>query len=80
MRIEFEPKIFKELKKIDKTQAKKIIEKIEDLKKYPDVPNIKKLNNYDPTHRLRIGDYRVLFSIKDDCVVIGKIKHRKEAY
>ncbi len=80
MKIEFEAKVFKELKKIDKTRLSKIINKIEELKKYPNVSNIKKLNSYDPTHRLRVGNYRVLFSIKDDTIVVGKIKHRKEAY
>jgi mRNA interferase RelE/StbE len=30
--------------------------------------------------RLRVGDYRVVFRIEGDCVVIVKIGHRKEVY
>lgn len=30
--------------------------------------------------RLRVGDYRVIFTIEDRTVVITKIGHRKEVY
>jgi mRNA-degrading endonuclease RelE of RelBE toxin-antitoxin system len=30
--------------------------------------------------RYRIGDYRVLFEIVDDTIVVVNIKHRKDAY
>ena len=30
--------------------------------------------------RLRIGDYRVVYVVKGDCVTIVKIGHRREVY
>ncbi|PIF04897.1 MAG: plasmid stabilization protein [Arcobacter sp.] len=60
-----------------KNQIKK---KIAGLQNYPNLTNIKKLKNYSPTHRLRVGNYRVLFDVEDDKIIIGRIKHRKEAY
>jgi mRNA interferase RelE/StbE len=30
--------------------------------------------------RLRVGDYRVVFSVEGDCVLVVKIGHRKEVY
>ena len=30
--------------------------------------------------RYRIGDYRVLFDIEDDNLIIGRVLHRKESY
>lgn len=30
--------------------------------------------------RLRVGDYRVLFEIEEDVLVIYRVKHRKDAY
>jgi mRNA interferase RelE/StbE len=80
LKIELVSKALKELKKIDKFQAKKIFNKIKELEHYPDTQNVKKLTNYTPTHRLRVGNYRILFSIQDDTIIIGEIKHRKEAY
>ena len=32
------------------------------------------------TYRLRVGDYRVIFDIDDDKVVILRIGHRKDIY
>jgi mRNA interferase RelE/StbE len=45
--------------------------------------NIKKLRNYKPeTWRYRIGDYRLFFSIDEECqtIFILDIDHRKDAY
>ena len=54
--------------------------KIAELVNFPNVSNIKKLTNFEPAYRLRIGDYRVLFDIKNDNIVIGRVLHRKESY
>jgi len=38
------------------------------------------LTNFTPEYRLRVGNYRVLFEIETDVVMIYRIKHRREAY
>ncbi len=70
----------KDLKKLDKSLIKKIFEKIQALQNFPNTANVKKLKNFTPTHRLRVGDYRVLFDVEDELITIGRIKHKKEAY
>ncbi len=72
----------KDIQKISEPFKTKIKQKIRELENYPNIPNIKKLTNYTPTYRLRIGDYRVLFDMDMDkeIITIGRIKHRKEAY
>ncbi|MEI7788063.1 MAG: type II toxin-antitoxin system RelE/ParE family toxin [Chlorobiaceae bacterium] len=42
--------------------------------------NVKKLTNFIPEYRLRVGDYRVLFGVEGQKVIVYRIKHRKEAY
>jgi mRNA interferase RelE/StbE len=42
--------------------------------------NIKRLTNFDCDYRLRSGDYRVLFDVEDDEVIVHRVLHRKEAY
>jgi len=59
MKVIIYEKILKDLKKIDKKVAKNIIAKIDILKKYRNIPNIKKLTKFYPPFRLRVGDYRV---------------------
>ncbi len=42
--------------------------------------DVKRLTNFTPEYRLRVGDYRVLFEIEGDRVIIYRIKHRSRAY
>ncbi len=40
-----------------------------------------KLTNYEiGTYRFRIGNYRVIFDLEDENIIILKIGHRKEIY
>jgi mRNA interferase RelE/StbE len=80
MRVEIQDRVYKELSKIDRSQQKKILKAIKNLENYPDVQNIKKLKNFQPNYRFRVGNYRVLFDIEDDTIVVSGIRHRKNAY
>ena len=80
MIVEIQESAKKDLKKIDKKQALKILKYIKNLEKYPHLANIKKLKNHYPPMRYRIGDYRVLFEVEDNTIIVVNIKHRKEAY
>jgi mRNA interferase RelE/StbE len=42
--------------------------------------DVKRLTNFTPEYRLRIGDYRVLFEIEEETIIIYRIRHRREAY
>ena len=42
--------------------------------------DVKRLTNFTPSYRLRVGNYRVLFEIEGTQVVVYRIKHRREAY
>lgn len=42
--------------------------------------NVKLLKGYDDVFRLRVGDWRVLFSEDDSTVTVSKIASRGSAY
>jgi len=42
--------------------------------------DVKRLRNFAPRYRLRVGDWRVLFNIEGDSVVIHHVSHRSQAY
>jgi mRNA interferase RelE/StbE len=42
--------------------------------------DVKRLTNFTPEYRLRVGEYRVLFETAGARVVIYRILHRREAY
>ncbi|MDP2902749.1 MAG: type II toxin-antitoxin system RelE/ParE family toxin [Methylovulum sp.] len=73
------PRAIKELKDIPKARAKRIVEKISGLE-HGLGTDVKKLANFTPEYRLRVGDYRVLFEIESQQIIIYRVKHRKNAY
>ncbi len=75
----------KELKKLDIVAQKSIKEKLILLTENPDVlkNNIKALKGeYKGKFRLRIKEYRVIFQVKDEelIILVVRIGHRKEVY
>jgi mRNA interferase RelE/StbE len=42
--------------------------------------DVKRLTNHTPEYRLRVGDYRVLFEIEGETIVVYRVRHRREAY
>jgi len=77
--IELKPRAIRDLKAIDKIQSRRIVEKIA-LMKEDLAGDVKRLTNSTPEFRLRVGDYRVLFEIEGDKVVVYRVRHRKDAY
>ena len=78
--INWKPKAYRQLNKIDKTDRKKIIIAVDSLASFSTVKNIKRLINHQFNYRLRIGNYRVLFDV--DTVVriidIQEVKKRDD--
>lgn len=70
-KIEFEKQVLKYLSKIDKEISKRIIEKIEKLKNNPFPQDSKRIvNTKDKVFRIRVGEFRVLYRIKDNQIII----------
>lgn len=81
--IVFKPSAQKQLLKLDRTTqqriGKKLIYYME--QKDPLSYSIKMADsNLDGEYRFRIGDYRVVFDIVDEKVIILKIQHRRDVY
>ncbi len=77
--VELMPKAIKYLKSLPKPEAQKIIVKLQSLENGL-TGDIKKLTNFSPEYRLRVGNYRVLFEIEGSKIAVYRVKHRKEVY
>ena len=66
----------KDLKNIDKEIATKLREYAKEPLKYAR----KLINPRIGTYRFRIGDYRVIFDIDNEIIVILRIGHRRSIY
>lgn len=79
--IVYDPKVLKQLKKLDKEIAFLILDGIESFASNPVLTKIKKLKTpFDGAYRLRIGDYRVIFYHEENLMLISKVAHRKDVY
>ncbi|SEH49697.1 type II toxin-antitoxin system RelE family toxin [Magnetospirillum fulvum] len=84
MQIVYEIKAIKDLKAIEPKTRERIVAKIVS---YADVPasqanNVKHLTG-SPFFRLRVGDYRVIFSLDDDIATVMtviRVRHRRDVY
>jgi len=84
-RIEFLKEAYEEFKKLDKPIQRIIKEKLILLAKNPEAlkNNIKPLKgNYSGLYRLRVGNYRVIYKMEKQklIILIVRIGHRKEIY
>ncbi len=78
-KIEFKPRATKDLRTISAEDARRILAKIRAMEN--DLAgDIKRLTDFEPQYRLRVGNYRVLFNVENNSIIIYRIKHRREAY
>lgn len=77
--VEISTRAEKDLKKLDKKVAIRILAKIEVLEN--DMSgDVKRLTDFTPEYRLRVGEFRVLFDLEDTTIIVRRIKARREAY
>lgn len=80
MKIKIRKSAIKDLRKLDPEIRNRLHDTIQSLAKFPETSNIKRLTNFEPAYRMRVGNYRVLFDVTDDSVEIGRVLHRKDSY
>jgi mRNA interferase RelE/StbE len=67
---------------IAKPYNQNIVVAIDKLAEDPRPDGVKKLKGEDNAYRIRVGDYRIIYTIEDviKIVEIQRIRHRKDAY
>ena len=78
--VDLKPRATKDLSRIPKSDAGRILDAVAELCNNLS-GDVKRLTNFTPEYRLRVGDYRVLFEIeKTSRVVVYRIRHRRDVY
>ena len=77
----FKQSVAKDLRQIPKKDIKRILRRIEALRKEPRPPGVEKLSGQEK-YRIRQGMYRILYEIRNNelIVVVVKIGHRRDVY
>jgi len=80
-KIQFKASVQKDLRTIPKMDVLRILAKIESLADNPTPPQAEKLSG-DGKYRIRQGNYRILYRIENDNLVVTVVKvgHRRDVY
>lgn len=81
-RVEITNQAVKSLKRLPKPLAARLLHAAQSLKDNPRPESCKKLRGYDSLYRIRLGDWRIIYSIEDEIllVLVITIKSRAEVY
>jgi mRNA interferase RelE/StbE len=78
--IVYKKSVERDLKKLSKAEARRVLNQIEEeLPKKADTYPVLK-GPFAGLRKYRVGDYRVIYAILGDQVVVLRIGHRKEVY
>jgi mRNA interferase RelE/StbE len=84
MKVEFRKSFEKDLSKIKDgallQRIQLVIEEAERVDHLSELANIKKLKAAAEFYRIRVGDYRIGLSVRENIVAFVRVLHRKEIY
>lgn len=80
--IEVKPSASKALSELPREAQERIRARIDGLADDPRPYGVKRLKGPEGFLRLRVGDYRVIYTVRDDVllVLVVRIAHRREVY
>jgi mRNA interferase RelE/StbE len=81
-RISFKPAAQRQLRKLPRQAQARLFERIEKLAGDPYPPGVKKLKAKIDLFRVRVGDYRIIYTVQDDrfVVLVVRIGDRRDIY
>jgi mRNA interferase RelE/StbE len=81
-RIEVTPRAQRDLRALPKGKRQRVAEQIDALKTDPRPTGCKKLLGREDFYRIRVGDYRVVYRIEDEIllILVVRIGDRKDIY
>ncbi|TJY72658.1 type II toxin-antitoxin system RelE/ParE family toxin [Arthrobacter sp. CAU 1506] len=70
------------MRKLDKSAQARILRAVEILREEPRPPASKQLVGGDGERRIRTGDYRIVYEVRDEelVVLVIRVGHRREVY
>lgn len=77
--INLKPKAEKDLKSMTTQDRSRVVERLRRLEDNLS-GDVKKLTNHLPEFRMRAGNWRVLFEVEKDEIIVYRILHRRESY
>ena len=76
------PPAERQLRSFSSAMQRRLVKRMKTLQQDPRPPGVKKLAGADDLYRLREGDYRIIYMIQDEelIILVLKIGDRKDVY
>lgn len=80
--VTFKASVAKDLKRLDRLAAHRVLRAVESLRENPFPNSSKKLLGSEHTFRIRVGDYRVIYIVNKPRreIEIQRVRHRRDVY
>ena len=80
--IELKPSAARSLSKLPRPVQRAIVDMLDEMKANPRPNGVVKLTGEPDLYRVRVGDYRVIYTVRDRVllVLVVRIAHRREVY
>lgn len=80
-RLDYSPVAQRSIERLQRSMQTRILARLESLSQNPRPPGSVKLSGQD-AYRIRVGDYRIIYTIQDDrlIVLIIDVGHRRDVY
>jgi len=80
VKIEYKASVERDLRKLDRQTALRLVRRIESLLTQSPPPGTALSGSFAGLCRLRVGDYRVIYTAKSGGFLILKVGHRRDIY
>jgi len=77
--IQFKPRAARDIEALSTRMQATVLARIKEMS-HNLKGDVKRLTNFAPEYRLRVGNYRVLFEIEGKTIIVYRIRHRREVY
>jgi mRNA interferase RelE/StbE len=80
--IEWKTSALQELKRLDRKSVPRIVSAAEALSENPFPHGVRKLSGAESTYRIRVSDYRIVYTVGKVIlrIEIIRVRHRKDVY
>ncbi len=82
MKISFTKQFIKDAKKypLYKSKINEVISKFQNAESLSGIQNVKRLKSDENDYRIRIGNFRIGFTVDEGSIVFKRFLHRKDIY
>jgi len=72
----------KDLRRLDAASQQRVLRAANSLARNPRPSGCRKLHGSDNAFRIRVGDYRIVYTVDDEVLVVAieRVRHRREVY